>query len=123
MKQSAGALTKAHADMESRAGRGGRPSLESRLAANYRDANNKTLYSEGYDDRHHQLHPARFAPGVLCKIPDVWKLAKEFVPARGPDPVAQYDTKSVGAYPQHGAQSLLLWWCGIQSAGVAWTSH
>jgi hypothetical protein len=82
--------------MESRAGRGGRPSLESRLAANYRDANNKTLYSEGYDDRHHQLHPARFAPGVLCKIPDVWKLAKEFVPARGPDPVAQYDTKSVG---------------------------
>jgi hypothetical protein len=26
----------------------------------------------------------------------VWKLAKEFVPARGPDPVAQYNTKSVG---------------------------
>jgi hypothetical protein len=26
----------------------------------------------------------------------MWKLAKEFVPSRGPDPVAQYDTKSVG---------------------------
>jgi hypothetical protein len=96
LRQSAGALTKAHADMEIRAGRGGRPSLEHRLAVNYGEANRRTEYGPDYDDRHQHLHPARFAPGPLCNIPEMWRQAKTATPGRGADPVAQYDTKSLG---------------------------
>jgi hypothetical protein len=62
LQQSAGALTKAHANMEVRASRGGRSSLEHRLAVNYGEANQRIEYGPDYDDRHQHLHPARFAP-------------------------------------------------------------
>jgi len=97
LRQSTGSLAKANAEMEAREGRGSRHSLESRLARNYTSLlGRKQQVQAGQDDRHGELHAARFLPGPLCAIKEYWLAAKRHVPERGHDPISHYDSKGAG---------------------------
>ena len=59
-----GELARAHAELETKLGRGGRPSLESQLDNNYQKLGSATTaVTAGPDNQLDQLHPARFLPG------------------------------------------------------------
>ncbi len=64
LQQSASGLTKAHGEMENRSGRGGRPSLETRMARNFKISNGRKIQlPAGEDDRVTVIHEGRFLPG------------------------------------------------------------
>jgi hypothetical protein len=67
LRQSASSLAKANSELENREGKGGRPSLETRLTRNYKNLEGKRMYLEAaYDDRLKEFHEGRFLPGPLC---------------------------------------------------------
>ena len=97
LRQSASSLAKANNELENREGRGGRLSLETRLTRNFKNLERKRVYLEAaYDDRLKEFHERRFLPGPLCPIGDFWLAAKVFLPERGHDPVAHYDSQGLG---------------------------
>jgi len=97
LQQSASGLTKAHAEMENRSGRGGRPSLETRMARNFKISNGRKIQlPAGEDDRATVIHEGRFLPGLLCTIGETFRAAKGVLPERGHDPVAHYDARGLG---------------------------
>jgi hypothetical protein len=97
LQQSASGLTKAHAKMEGRSGRGGRLSLETRMARNFKDSNGRKIQlAAGEDDRISTIHEGRFLPGLLCTIGETFRAAKGILPERGHDPVAHYDARGLG---------------------------
>jgi hypothetical protein len=83
--------------MESRQGKGGKPSLENRLAKNFRELGNKVItVTAGVDNLTKQLHPARFLPGALCSVTDLWLEANKHLVDNKLNPYAHYDLQGLG---------------------------
>jgi hypothetical protein len=82
--------------MESRNG-GGKPSLDAKLAKNYRDLPLMSIQVEaGADNLTKQLHPARFLPGALCSTADLWLQANRHLIEKRLEVYAHYDTQGLG---------------------------
>jgi hypothetical protein len=97
LRQSAGSLARANAELEAKSGRTGRTSLAARLASNFRDKGTRlSKVAQGEDDQMQRLHEARFLPGPLCNLADVWRRAREVLPEKGLLPYAHYDVASLG---------------------------
>jgi hypothetical protein len=97
LRQSAGSLARANAELEAKTGRTGRTSLEARLVSNFRDRGTRlSKVAQGEDDQMQRLHEARFLPGPLCNLADVWRRAREVLPEKGLLPYAHYDVASLG---------------------------
>ena len=92
-----GELARAHAELETKLGRGGRPSLESQLDNNYQKlGTTTTTVTAGPDNQLDQLHPARFLPGALATTTDLWLKARDNLPKDGLVPYGQYDAHNLG---------------------------
>ena len=92
-----GELARAHAELETKLGRGGRPSLETQLDNNYQKLGSiPTTVPAGVDNSLDQLHPARFLPGALSTTTDLWLKARDVLPKDGLVPYGQYDAHSLG---------------------------
>lgn len=92
-----GELAVANRELAAASGRGDKSSIQSQMARNFQLAVTKMRnVAAGLDNQLSTLHPARFLPGVLCLLTELWVAARRHVPEGGLIPYANYDTASLG---------------------------